>query len=182
MLDYGCGWGRQLRLMYKYIPFDRIYGVDPWDKSIEICHSCRLKGNLAISEYVPTSLPFERTFDLIYAFSVFTHLSERTALRVLSTLRRYIADGGLLFITIRPREYWNVHGDGSLSPEKLAEHDSRGFAFFPHGREPIDGDITYGDTSLTLDWLRQAQSDWLIDSTEYSMGDSLQVIVTLKPA
>ncbi|MBT3367608.1 MAG: class I SAM-dependent methyltransferase [Nitrospina sp.] len=37
VLDFGCGWGRLIRLLYKYVPADRIYGVDPWLKSIEIC-------------------------------------------------------------------------------------------------------------------------------------------------
>ena len=43
-------------------------------------------------------------FDLIYAFSVFTHLSEKTAHIVLSTLRDHIADTGVLVLTIRPKE------------------------------------------------------------------------------
>src|SRR4029077_744564 len=45
--------------------------------------------------------------DLIYAFSVFTHLSERAAIMALTTLRRYVARGGLFVITIRPKEYWD---------------------------------------------------------------------------
>ena len=184
VLDYGCGWGRLMRIMYKYVPHNRIYGVDPNYASIELCHSHNVRGNLAIIDYVPTSLPFVEKFDLIYAFSVFTHLSEKTALRVLSIMRKYIADDGLLFITIRPREYWNFHEGGNhpAADEKIVEHDSRGFAFIPHILEPIDGDITYGDTSFSLDWLRNAQNDWIVDSTEYSTSDHLQIIVALKSA
>src|SRR5688572_11459648 len=33
VLDFGCGWGRILRLLCKFIPADHIYGVDPWKKS-----------------------------------------------------------------------------------------------------------------------------------------------------
>jgi 2-polyprenyl-3-methyl-5-hydroxy-6-metoxy-1,4-benzoquinol methylase len=110
VLDFVCGWGRLIRLLYKLTSVDNIYGVDPWDRSIEICTNDGVKGNLALSEYVPETLPFDEQFDLIFAFSVFTHLSEKTTYKVLSTLRNYISKDGLLVITIRPREHWGFHG------------------------------------------------------------------------
>lgn len=183
VLDFGCGWGRLLRLMVRYVPHDRLYGVDPWDESLELCRSCAVKGHLALSDYVPRALPFDRRFDMIYAFSVFTHLSRRTTLQVLSTLRRYISKTGLLFITIRPEEYWHYHDGGTDAEERIAAHHRDGLVFVPHNREPIDGDVTYGDTTFTLDWLSEAAKDgWVIDSTDYCMGDLLQVIVALRPS
>jgi trans-aconitate methyltransferase len=91
VLDYGCGWGRLIRLLYKLTPIDNIYGVDPWDESINECHRNNVKGHLAISDWVPKALPFNVKFNLIYAFSVFTHLSEKTTSIVLNTLRNYIS-------------------------------------------------------------------------------------------
>lgn len=183
VLDFGCGWGRLLRLIHKYVPEGGIYGVDPWDQSLELCRSCGVRGHLALSDYVPDSLPFDRRFDMIYAFSVFTHLSQKTTLRVLSTLRRSISDQGRLFVTIRPEEYWHYHDGGKGAEERIAAHQRDGFSFVPHHRVPIDGDITYGDTTFTMDWLADAiAGDWVIDGTGYSMGDLLQVIVTLRPS
>src|SRR5215831_20216859 len=57
VLDYGCGWGRLTRLMYKYVPHDNIYAIDPWDISINLCREYGLLGHLAISDYMPRSLP-----------------------------------------------------------------------------------------------------------------------------
>jgi SAM-dependent methyltransferase len=183
VLDFGCGWGRLLRLMVRYVPQDRLYGVDPWDESLELCRSCGVKAQLALSDYVPQELPFDRRFDLIYAFSVFTHLSRKTMLQVLSTLRRHISDQGCLFVTIRPEEYWHYHDGGEKAEERIAVHRRGGFSFVPHDRVPIDGDVTYGDTTFTLDWLAEtAKDDWVIDSTDYCMGDLLQIIVALRPA
>jgi trans-aconitate methyltransferase len=91
VLDYGCGWGCLIRLLYNYVPHEQIYAVDPLDAAIELCRKHGVKAHLALSEYVPRSLPFACRFDLIYAFSVFTHLSEKTAHIVLSTLRDHIA-------------------------------------------------------------------------------------------
>ena len=182
ILDYGCGWGRIIRLLYKYGSVEDIYGVDPWDESIKICNQNGVKGNLAISDYVPRSLPYDRKFDLIFAFSVFTHLSEKTAAIVLDTLRKYIADDGMLLITIRPKEYWLHHDQGRLSAQMIAVHDQVGYAFTPHNRAPIDGDITYGDTSISLSYFVRQYPQWKIEYVECNDIDPFQVLLFLKPA
>jgi SAM-dependent methyltransferase len=187
ILDYGCGWGRLIRLMYHYSPPGKLYGVDPWDQSIELCRTHGLMGNLAICDYVPDSLPFggDVKFDLIHAFSVFTHLSERTAMRVLRVMRSSIKDSGLLALTIRPMEYWDVHGEGfpaGLNAEAMkSRHMESGYAFIPHGREPVDGDITYGDTSISFDYIRRNWSDWRLVGYDFNSCDSHQLIVFLQP-
>lgn len=181
ILDYGCGWGRLIRLLYKFIAVENIYGVDPWDESIKICLKNGVKGNLAISDYVPRSLPFERQFDLIFALSVFTHLSEKTAQVVLNTLRKYIADDGLLVITIRPKEYWLYHAQGKLASPMIKAHDEKGFAFTPHNRPPVDGDITYGDTSISLSYLEDHFPQWKVERVECDDIDLYQVILFLRP-
>jgi SAM-dependent methyltransferase len=184
LLDYGCGYGRILRLMYYYSAPERTFGVDPWDRSIEICRADGLPSTLSISDYLPNSLPVGDTrFGLIYAFSVFTHLSERATRAALKTLRMYVEGDGVLVITVRPREYWEVvaaHGHVN-STRMLSDHDERGFAFAPHDRAPVDGDVTYGDTSLTLDWLSVNAAGWRVAATDRRPDDPQQVIVFLVP-
>ena len=181
VLDYGCGWGRIVRLLYKFLPLHNIYAVDPWDESIELCRLHNLKGQLAVSDWVPKSLPFDRQFDLVFAFSVFTHLSEKTCRIVLSTLRRHIAPNGLLLITIRPKEYWHHHDGGVLASSMINRHDETGYAFTPHNRAPIDGDITYGDTSVSLAYIESNFRQWQIEAVECNQIDSLQILVFLRP-
>ena len=181
VLDYGCGWGRLVRLLYKYVPIENIYAVDPWDQSIDLCKRYGVKANLALSEYVPTSLPFEHPFDLIYAFSVFTHLSEKTTHIVLNTLRKHILDTGVLILTIRPKEYWYVHKNGAFASDMLKAHDEKGFAFIPHNRPPINGDITYGDTSISLDYFSRHFPQWKLTSVKCNSSDQYQVILFLQP-
>jgi len=116
--------------------------------------------------------------DLIYAFSVFTHLSEKTAHVALKTLRDYIADDGALAITIRPPEYWHL----TEREEMLEEHNRHRFAFVPHERPPIDGDIIYGDTSMAVDYIAQEFPYWKIVREHTSREDPLQTFLMLVPA
>jgi SAM-dependent methyltransferase len=185
ILDYGCGWGRLIRLMYKFTAPENIYGCDPWNRSIEICREHELPAHFAQSEYIPTEPPFpDVKFDLIYAFSVFTHLSARSGKAVMDVCRRSIADNGLMVITIRPASYWYVHQqsqneiDGKIM---LRDHAEKGFAYTPHPREPIDGDITYGDTSMTLAYIEQNWPEWKIAGTDLQLHDPYQTLVFLKP-
>jgi SAM-dependent methyltransferase len=181
ILDFGCGWGRLIRLLYKFISFENIYAVDAFDESIRVCKQHGIKGNIELSEWVPKTLPFQRQFDLICAFSVFTHLSEKTTHIVLNTLRRYILDTGVLVLTVRPKEYWHAHNGGAVAAEMIRIHDKNGFAFIPHNRPRIDGDITYGDASISIDYIHRNFPQWKLIMVEYNIVDPYQVILFLKP-
>ena len=85
ILDFGCGYGRVLRAMYYFADPDKVFGCDPSDHSIELCRQASIPSPIAMSDNVPTTLPFNGKFDLIYAFSVFTHLSERATIAALGT-------------------------------------------------------------------------------------------------
>lgn len=188
ILDFGCGYGRILRLMYYYSSPARIWGLDPWEKSIELCRADAVLGQLAVSDYLPTAIPVgDVIFDFIYSFSVFTHLSERAATLALATLRRYAARDALFVITIRPKEYWDrldpAAAAGTLidRDELVAQHERSGFAFVPHAREAIDGDVTYGDTSLSFEWLEQHAQGWNMIGYDRSLFDPLQIHAYLIP-
>jgi SAM-dependent methyltransferase len=185
ILDFGCGYGRLARIMYYFTDPQNYYAVDPWDRSIELCRQANLPGHIAISQYLPESLPFDGVkFDLIYAFSVFTHLSERAAKLAFRTLRRYIAKKGLLVVTIRPVDYWRLDHVAATVPNTLqliAAHRNCGFAFNPHVRDRIDGDITYGDASMSLDFVRDNFKQWQILQVDRSLDDPYQLIVFVKP-
>lgn len=186
ILDYGCGWGRHMRLMYRFSSPAKIYGVDASDRSIELCRQHRVLGNLALCEYVPQTLPFEGIyFDLVYAFSVFTHLSEKTMYCALRAIRARIKEDGLLVVTVRPVEYWDRRKEawlpGKNATDLKAEHLERGFAFVPHNWEPIDGDITYGDSSISIEYVQTEWKDWELVEHNSSSGDPFQTILFLLP-
>jgi hypothetical protein len=55
VLDFGCGYGRIARLFYYFTDEDRFCGVDPWDRSIELCRESGLVKNFHVSDVTPQS-------------------------------------------------------------------------------------------------------------------------------
>ncbi|MFN3314397.1 MAG: class I SAM-dependent methyltransferase [Hyphomonas sp.] len=183
ILDYGCGYGRLLRLMMFYADNSQLVGCDPWDESIKLCTEDGIKCRLDVTDYLPESLPYPAgAFDFIYAFSVFTHTSLRATRTALAALRKVIAKDGILAITIRPLEYWDMDQNFVKQAAALKEkHRKEGFVFMPHQRKPIDGDITYGDTSMSFEYLDSLAPGWKRVGYDRSLDDAYQIIVYLKP-
>lgn len=185
VLDYGCGWGRLARLMLRYTSADRIWALDPWDVSIKACRDAALPVHVARCDAMPFALPVGETqFDFAFAFSVFTHLSEECAATVLKTLHRYMRPNGVLAITIRPIDYWLAHSTfpANATRETLVrQHEATGFAFLPGNLPPIGEDVTYGDTSMSFEYIDQHFTDWSIAGTDLNLVDPLQIIVYMVP-
>ncbi len=184
VLDYGCGYGRLSRLMLKYLNFEDLYGADPWPESIAEAHSAGFVKNYVLTEEVPFELPFElESFSLIWAFSVFTHLAPNVAQDSLRTLSRYLSKDGVLVITIRPIEIWDTRSNLEEQVLKMLResHENTGFAFLAHNRPPSSTHgITYGDTSMTLNYLQSITKDFKIVEVDRLSIDPCQIYVTLK--
>ncbi|CAN5406297.1 hypothetical protein BH10PSE5_BH10PSE5_22460 [soil metagenome] len=184
IMDYGCGYGRITRMLYYFSDPEAIWAVDPWDLAIDLCREAGMIGNLAQSDYLPTSLPApEGHFDVMFAFSVFTHTSRNATGAALSALRKHIAPDGLLAITIRPTEYWATNPDYAAKAKHYeAQHTTEGFAYVPHGRDTVEGEATYGDTSMTLDFITRNYPEWRIAGVDWALADPYQRYVFLTPA
>lgn len=186
LLDFGCGWGRLLRLTCKFVRPSRLWAVDPWDRSIELCKEHRVLGNLHISPWIPRQLEVPQDLDMAYAFSVFTHLPEEVAVIALRTLTRHLVSGGRLLLTIRPIEYWSWHDfSGSVargySRERAeAEHRSAGYTFVPHDRPPIEGIVAYGDSSMTVEYAEHLAAPLRLVGLECSAIDTLQLVLVFE--
>jgi len=185
ILDYGCGFGRILRAMLYFTDPDKLFGVDPWDRSIEICRQHGVLASLAQSEFLPDALPVEGLFDVAYSYSVFTHLSPRATRAALGALRKSISNDGFLAITIRDVEFWSRWGPSAgFSAEKIEAlikaHNSEGFAYAPSDLAPVDGDVTFGNTSISWDWFAQNAPAWRV--VDYDRGiDYSQPVLILRP-
>lgn len=180
ILDFGCGYGRIMRLMYYFTDPDRLWGVDAWDESLATCEEAGMLGNFRLSERIPSSLPVEgTTFDLAYALSIFTHLSPKSADACLNAVRGSMKPGGLFVATVRPIEYWPFHDNNrgtSVAQEMVEQHRSEGFAYVAHGGAKGE---TYGDASISLDYFAQ-RPEWKLLGHDWSRIDPYQVSVLLQ--
>lgn len=100
VLDFGCGCGRTLRWLMERYPAIAFYGADVDPKAIEWCLQNLRKDAFVTCHPLPP-LPFESCyFDVVYCFSVFTHLDERMQDMWFREISRVLKPGGLLILTV----------------------------------------------------------------------------------
>jgi SAM-dependent methyltransferase len=191
VLDFGCGWGRLTRFLARDVKPGRLYGCDPVDGILEVCRECGVPATLAQSDFLPERLPFDERFDLAFAFSVFTHMSEPAHESCLRALHGALLPGGILVVTVRPPEYLRfcelMHPLlESLGPGYRARLREPLYLFTPHAAEPshmqyTGGEMTYGEAVITLPYVRERWSPMFeVLDIHLLIGDLHQVVITLR--
>lgn len=105
ILDFGCGWGRMARFFLKDVKAENLYGVDVDSDIIDTCNKIMHYGNyLAVEPFPPTTFQ-DNSFDVIYAYSVFSHLSEGAHIKWVSEFKRILKPDGLLLVTTQGRSF-----------------------------------------------------------------------------
>ena len=119
LLDWGCGCGRVLR-RWAGLPHTRVCGCDIDSRMVEWCRNNLPFAEATVTELAPP-LPYEvDTFDLLYAFSVFTHLTETLQHEWMRECLRILRPGGYLLIS--------TLGEYYLSLDRLNDDEQRSFA------------------------------------------------------
>jgi SAM-dependent methyltransferase len=184
VLDFGCGRGRLTRFLARDVAPGNLYGCDPVQGILDLCRDTRVPAVLARSEFVPDRLPFDERVDLAYAFSVFTHLSERAHDRCLTALHAGLEPGGILVVTVRPLEY--LRFDAAMHYVADARGDEPRYMFAPHAADPAHpqydgGEMIYGEAVITPAYIRARWSDrFELLHTDVLIGDLFQVMLTLR--
>lgn len=182
VLDFGCGWGRLLRMFYWYTDPQLCCGVDAMPQAIDRCRTDGVLGRLVQSNYIAEDLDVgDRRYDLIVAYSVFTHTPLRVAQVALATLHRKLRPTGMLAITVRSAEFWERNGlEQSRAATLVAAHRSEGFAYMPLGVTAPNGEDIYGETSMSPAWLAANFPAWEVEGCARG-ADPMQMIVFLTP-
>jgi SAM-dependent methyltransferase len=183
VLDFGCGWGRLTRFLARDVDPGGLYGCDPAQMILDVCRETRVPATLARSDFVPERLPFDGPFDLAFAFSVFTHLSEAAHESSLRALHAALAPGAVLVVTVRPPAY--LHVSPLLTPTPIEPGEAR-YLFVPHAAEDSHpqyggGAMTYGETVITLPYIRERWAPLFeLLAVDLLIDDLHQVMVTLR--
>ena len=161
----------------------RLDGCDPSQPSLDECARSGVPVVLARSAFVPERVPFDERFELAFAFSVFTHLSERAHTASLRALHAALAPGAVLVVTLRPPAYTRLSPllrDVTVAPEEPQ------YVFVPHAAQESHfqyegGEMTYGETIVTLPYVREHWSPLFeLLAVDVLRADMDQIMVTLR--
>ncbi|HEX4336096.1 MAG TPA: methyltransferase [Polyangiaceae bacterium] len=188
VLDFGCGWGRTIRFFLRDVPPNQLYGADVLDEAIRVSRETnKVCQFVQVPSSPPSELPAGR-FDLIYLYSVFSHLSEEVHQKWLNEFHRLLRPGGILIATTWQREYiercerarngntQGTHPDSLRAfvgtEDWLARYDRGEFCFSPVGGASGALEASYyGETCIPEAYVRKNWSD-RFDICEYLYADS----------
>jgi SAM-dependent methyltransferase len=165
ILDFGCGWGRMLRLIKSKPEYDKfqVYGCDALEEILAFCMLTVPGVWLEQSNLFPPSVYRDSLFDLIYGYSVFSHLSPECHLAWAQEFARILKPGGRVCITTRPRrhidlmkvwrevdqnlmtEHQKVAGAAFADPSLLSRYDNGEFIYVPLGGGDALEAFAYGE-------------------------------------
>jgi SAM-dependent methyltransferase len=102
VLEFGCGCGRVLRALAEIAPV-QLFGCDLHRGMVRWCQT-HLRGQYVVSKPKPP-LPYAAgQFDMVYALSVFTHMTDAPARAWLAELGRVTRPGGIAILS-----FWDEH-------------------------------------------------------------------------
>ena len=181
VLDWGCGCGRVITQLMKFVSPERLHGCDidsaaiEWDKE-------NLSGPsfTRVDPYPPTNYP-DCSFDVIYGVSVMTHLDENTQMLWLRELKRIARPGAILALSVIGEKLRATRMPPSLA-NAFAE---KGFAAFVPDYSTSHSEFShheyYQEAYHTLDYIT---TNWgrYFDVVEYVETESQDVVILRKEA
>ena len=154
VLDFGCGSGRVIRWFGDIVDRTDLIGVDISSDAIDWCSQNIPFANFHIGPSLPPLNFPEKSFDLIYGISVFTHLNQEFESAWIGELGRLICPGGLLLLSF--------HGDDKalrvLSADEYRKFKRRGFLYKPGRGASVDGLPDFYQVAFHSD--RYVRSKW----------------------
>jgi SAM-dependent methyltransferase len=187
ILDYGCGYGRLLRLMNYFSDYRNIVGYDAMQISLDICNSTGIHNRTTLVDARPAcKMTGMDKFDFIYLFSVFSHTPYAVTLSILEYLKNHSSDLGIVVCTIRTIEWLSVRKNvwpDNIITTMQGEYMDSGYSFLPlNGDKGALSQSDYGDTIMTLSYFRGMciQAGWEAVCFDRDLTEPFQITVALK--
>jgi glycosyltransferase involved in cell wall biosynthesis/2-polyprenyl-3-methyl-5-hydroxy-6-metoxy-1,4-benzoquinol methylase len=131
VLDFGCGWGRHLRFFLRDCSPSNLWGSDVDGEFVALCKAmfdgigCQFLAN----DPTPPLAVDDHQFDLVYSFSVFSHLSPEVNLAWAAELVRITRPGALAVVTTQRRAFLDYCEAIKQGEPKSSWHETLAKAF-----------------------------------------------------
>ena len=190
-LDFGCSSGRVVRVLATAYPDMEWSGCDPLEEAISWARENLPGIRFDTSPEQPPLQYVDRSLDLVFAISVWSHFGERAGLRWLEEMRRLLRPGGRLVLTTHgPHSLAYASAHGYRQRNQLEEISAGlyrdGFWFTDefgaggdHGLENLD----WGTAFLTPEWLlARTSGEWRVCAFHPGRVEDNQDLYVLEPA
>jgi SAM-dependent methyltransferase len=179
IMDFGCGWGRMLRFFLKDVNAKNLFGIDVDPNIIAFCQGAFAYGQFSVVPALPPVKFPTGFFDLIYGYSVFSHLNEDTHLKWIAEFSRVIKAGGLLLVTTQGRGFidfcqtlrqqatFETEWHRALArsfvdrDQALNDYDAGTFLHSPSGGGDFRPSSFYGETLIPKRYVVDVWTKWL---------------------
>jgi len=178
ILDFGCGWGRYIRFFLKDVVPENIYGIDVDNEMVDVCRQTVRYGTYSTVKPQPPAGFSYSTFDIIYAYSVFSHLSEAVQIKWVEEFSKILKPGGLFVATTHSRNFiefcrslkgqthtfgWHNALANSFTDTAaaLADYDSGKFLFSPTGGGSVRDASFYGEAIISPAYVNREWTKYL---------------------
>ena len=156
ILDFGCGCGRLVRSLRPLCdPWASIHGTDIDPAAIAWCKENIGDASFSINGENPPLRFEDRSMDLIYACSVFTHLDAEDQFRWLAELQRIMKPDGYLLLTFRYRYNIEQLADQTIRDRIWEDLNRGGIAFLPADPSTGVSAKSYGEAYHTPEYVRK---------------------------
>jgi len=107
VLDFGFGWGRIARCFMHDVPLERIHGVDVDPDFVALTRSAFGSDRFELCPPFPPTTLAPASFDLVFAYSVFSHLAPKACHAWMDEFARILKPGGFVAFTTRHASFFD---------------------------------------------------------------------------
>ncbi|MFC3323147.1 class I SAM-dependent methyltransferase [Mesorhizobium cantuariense] len=188
VLDFGGGWGRVSRLFLRDTKPRNIYLAETRASTVQLLKDLNAPYTVIHNAPPPPIIGLPNDLDLVFAYSVFSHLSEKYFLDWMAYFLNVLKPGGHVVFTSRGhyfiRHLQHLHAREEAADPTLAEHirrlkqmmphpdqilrlhDAGEFQFYPIGGSEELTPSFFGEAFIPEAYLKKHFGDAIINFTE----------------